>query len=200
MNFGERIKALRQSRGWSQELLAAKAGLNRTTLLRYEAGTIGIPAKTLQQIADALEAPITYLYGLSESQVNLGPWEAIPLLGSIPAGELRFTEETVEGYRMVPKDQVKGGIHFALRVQGECMAPRYRTGYLAIVRVQPEVENGEIAVVVVDNEEATLKRVFYQDNERVILRADNTDYPPILVDARNMRVIGKVVGGAFDEP
>ena len=199
MDIGERVKTLRLSRGWSQGTLAAKVDIDRTSLVRYEAGTVAMTAQTLQKIADALEFPITTLYGIPAAQVDVGPWEAIPILGRIPAGELKFTEETVEGYINVPYGMVRGGMAFALRVQGDCMAPphgRFKDGDLAFVRVQPEVENDELAVVVVDDE-ATMKRVTYASGF-LILKADNPEYPPILVPLANARIVGRVVGGAFD--
>lgn len=198
MDIGERVKALRLSRGWSQGTLAAKIDMDRTSIVKYEAGTVDMTAQTLQKIADALEVPIATLYGVPASQVDSGPWEAIPILGRIPAGELRFTEETVEGYRMVPSSKVQGGPHFYLRVIGNCMSPRFRDGDLALVRVQSEVENGEAAVVVANGgDDATLKRVYCHGNT-VVLRADNPDFDPIILPASEVRIVGKVVGGAFD--
>jgi len=192
--IGERIKLLRQARGWTQAKLADLSDVERSNIARYEANISQMTAQTLQRIANALEVPITLLYGLTNDQA-VGTMEAvlIPVLGKIPAGELKFTEDTVVGHLPAPADIVAGGICFYLQISGNCMAPSYRDGDLAMVRVQPEVENGEVAVIVVDNEDATLKR-FSRRGEFVVLRGDNPSQEPIALPANRVRVIGKVVG------
>lgn len=67
-----------------------------------------------------------------------------------------------------------------------------KEGCLVLVREQPDVEDGDIAVVMIDNEEATLKRVYRADG-KLILKADNPNYPPMLVDPKRARIVGRVV-------
>ena len=91
----------------------------------------------------------------------------------------------------MPASDVADAKHFYLRVKGDSMEPTIREGSLVLVRMQPEVEHGQIALVLL-GEEATIKRVFTA-NGQVILRADNPGYPPTLAPADEARIVGKIV-------
>jgi len=71
-----------------------------------------------------------------------------------------------------------------------------KDGYLVLVREQPNVKDGDIAVVIVDADEATLKRVRWS-NGRMVLWPENPKYHPLLVENNNVRIIGKVVEAEF---
>ena len=89
---------------------------------------------------------------------------------------------------------VPSGTLFGLRCKGDSMEPTIPNGALAIIREQPEVEDGEIAAVLVDDDnEATLKRVKHQGN-LVMLMPDNKNYDPIILDEEHPgRIVGKAV-------
>lgn len=119
----------------------------------------------------------------------------IPILGRISAGLPLFAEEHIEGYTYT--DLNGGAEYFALRVQGDSMsAARILDGDTLIIRRQDVVENGQIAVVLVGEDEATVKR-FYQIGNNVTLmpQSTNPDHQPQTYDIRNnsVRIIGLVV-------
>ena len=94
---------------------------------------------------------------------------------------------------MVPRELAEGGEFFALRVRGESMINAgILSGDYVIIRKQPEVENGEIAAALVDGEEATLKRVYVEDDGRVRLQPENDFMEPFYPD--DVQVVGKAVG------
>ena len=120
----------------------------------------------------------------------------IPVLGRIAAG---VSIEAVENYDRalpIPGMLFAGQTLFALLVRGESMINEgIRDGDMAIINRQDEVNDGEIAAVILDDE-ATLKKVLRQRN-RLILRAANADYPDIVVsssDRRTVRIAGRYVG------
>ncbi len=121
---------------------------------------------------------------------------ALPVYGPVQAGQFGIVDDVPEeGRRLIDAALVEGGQFFWLRVEGDCMAPRLRHGDYVLIRVQSEVENGEIAAVAVaDSDEATLKRVFIRGRE-VVLQPTNPEHLPILTDTRNVRIIGKAVLG-----
>ncbi len=127
--------------------------------------------------------------------VDQGPYRTeqivrIPLLGSVAAGKPLFSEENWERYIAVPAELIGRGSHFALRVQGDSMiGAGIFNGDLAIVRQQPDAENGEIVVAMVEDA-VTLKRLFKEKN-RIKLQSENPAYPPIFT--QNLRVLGKLV-------
>ena len=121
----------------------------------------------------------------------------VPILGQISAGRPVLAEENIEGYISLDKFLVKYSRDvFALKVKGESMAGAgILDGDYVIVRKQSEVENGEIACVLVDNE-ATVKR-FFRKNGRIELRPENPAYQSIYLtenSASEVMILGKVVG------
>ena len=115
----------------------------------------------------------------------------VPIVGRVAAGQPILAVEEIEGYlpytppRLNPADR-----YFALNVRGESMRDAgILNGDIVIVRQQPEVENGEIVVALLE-EEATVKR-FFREANRVRLQPENPDYAPIY--AREVAILGKVV-------
>ncbi len=120
----------------------------------------------------------------------------VPILGRIAAGQPLLATEQVEDTLALPRAWVQGEEVFLLRVSGESMAPLLLPGDLVMVRVQPRVSRGEIAVVLVD-EEATVKRVF-EEAGGLVLKGDNPDFAPLRFApaeaAELVQILGKVVG------
>lgn len=120
----------------------------------------------------------------------------VPILGRIAAGQPLLATEQVEDTLTLPRAWVRGEEVFLLRVSGESMAPLLLPGDLVMVRVQPRVSRGEIAVVLVD-EEATVKRV-YEEAGGLVLKGDNPEFAPLRFApeeaAELVQILGKVVG------
>lgn len=124
----------------------------------------------------------------------------IPILGYISAGLPIYAEQHIEGYTYT--DLNNGGEYFGLRVKGDSMnALRICEGDVIIVRKQDCVENGEIAVVMVDDENATVKQ-FYREGNAVTLipKSTNPEHTPQFYNLKNtnVKVIGKVVRNQID--
>jgi len=120
----------------------------------------------------------------------------VPLLGRIPAGALNLAQEEVEAFLTLPASLFRGSGLFALRVRGTSMlGAGILDGDIAVLDSKPEVANGAIAAIQLDDE-ATLKRVYKKGNE-LSLWAENPDFPEIRVganDARRARILGPLVG------
>lgn len=121
--------------------------------------------------------------------------QVAPLLGTVRAGLPMYAEENIEGY--IPIRQTDGAAYFWLNIRGDSMnAAGMDDGDQILVREQPEVENGEIAVVLVNGDEATVK-TFRREGELVILtpRSLNPTHQPQIYDPRKVpvRVLGKVI-------
>lgn len=121
---------------------------------------------------------------------------SLPILGNIACGSPIFAEENLEGYASYDGDTEAD---FCLYAKGDSMIDAgIRDGSIVFIRSQPTVENGQIAVVLIDDD-ATLKRVYFdKDNGRMILNPANPAYPPIIVDKEQMengsvRILGKAV-------
>ncbi len=120
----------------------------------------------------------------------------VPILGRIAAGQPLLAAEQVEDTLALPRTWVQGEEVFLLRVSGDSMAPLLLPGDLVMVRVQPRVARGEIAVVLVD-EEATVKRV-YEEAGGLVLKGDNPHFTPLRFAPEEaavlVQILGKVVG------
>jgi repressor LexA len=186
----------------TQKDLADLLGISDQQVYRIEAGKQGTTLKRLREFAAILSVPESSLLEASVSAlppgaIPVGEMVSIPIIGVIRAGEPILATQNIEGYSLVTADEVQGGDHFYLRVKGDSMiGARILEGDLVLVRQQPDVEDGEIAVVLVDDEEATLKRV-YRDNGRWLLKPENPTMRPIVVDKRDVQIIGRVIEVKF---
>ena len=133
--------------------------------------------------------------GLVLSARPQGAVVEVPVLGRIAAGQPLLAAENVEDTLPLPRAWVRDEEVFLLKVAGESMAPLLLPGDLVMVRVQPRVARGEIAVVLIDDE-ATLKRV-YEEAGGLVLRGDNPDFTPLRFapeETADVQILGKVVG------
>ena len=116
----------------------------------------------------------------------------VPVLGRVPAGALEEAIEDPDGYLPVDVRSAAAGDLFALTVHGESMTGvGILPGDLVVVRRQPDAENGDIVVALVENE-ATVK-TFRSNGRRVELRSENPMFPPIALDAEDVAILGKVI-------
>lgn len=166
-------------------------------------GVIGAAAAITCPPLTALGAVVAGAMGTGKSKkladtiqsLDLGTFHRIPILGRISAGMPLYAEQYIEGYTLT--DLNGGAEYFALRVSGDSMnAARIQDGDILIVRRQEEVENGEVAVVMVGDEDATVKR-FYATGSTVTLMPQSTNpaHQPQIYDiaTTSIRVVGKVV-------
>lgn len=204
MKIGDRIKSLRNALNISQTELANRVGTTKQNIYKYENGIItNIPSDKVEQIAMILETTPAHLMGWDEEPASikesmegieniipLPKTHKIPLLGNIACGEPITAVENIDTYVDMP-DCVSAD--FALTCKGDSMIDaRIYNGDIVYIREQPEVENGEIAAVLIDGE-ATLKRVYYQRN-KIILQPENEKYEPLVYvgeEILDVRILGK---------
>ena len=120
-----------------------------------------------------------------------------PVLGSVPAGIPIEAIQDIIDYEEIDAATAAKGEYFALQVKGSSMEPRIREGDIVIVRKQDDVESGEIAIVMVNGDNATIKRLLkYEDGIR--LMPTNPAYEPLYftndeILEKPVKVIGKVI-------
>ena len=131
--------------------------------------------------------------------LDLGTFHRIPILGRISAGLPLYAEQHIEGYTVT--DLNGGAEYFALIVRGDSMdALGIKDGYRIIVRRQEEVENGEVAVVMVGQDDATVKRFYASDSVVTLVpQSTNPEHQPQFYDTAKtpVKVIGKVIKVEF---
>lgn len=206
MTIGDRIKQRRNELGLSVDELANKLGKNRATIYRYESNDIEkLPTTILEPLANALGVSPGYLMGweqigdtaaLIDKYDNISPvkLKKFPMLGKIACGEPIFADEDRESYVMADTD-IKAD--FCLTAKGDSMVnARIYDGDIVFIRSDVEVQNGDIAAVVI-GDEATLKRFYYdKENNKVVLMAENPKYAPLVYvneELEQIHCLGKAV-------
>ncbi len=196
----ERLRIAREKKQWSYGTLSDATGFSKSTLQRYETGFVSnIPIDRLKIIGNALDVRPEWLMGFNESDTlhSSKKGVSVPVLGYVRAGIPIEAVEEILDYEEISQEMAAQGEHFALSIKGDSMEPKISEGDVVIVRKQDVVENGELAVVLVNGNDATVKR-FYKNDNGVTLISTNSVYPPFVyskkdVDELPVRVIGKVV-------
>lgn len=199
----ERIKQRRNELGLTVEELANRMGYkDKSSISKIENGKADIPTSKVVAFAKALETTTAYLLGADTPVPSIpSGFEPLPktvkrpLVGSIACGEPITAEENIEDYVDVPED---AHCDFCLRCKGDSMIDAgIHDGDIVYIRIQPEVENGQIAAVRIDGE-ATLKRVFWDEQQQVLQLAPcNPSMPPMIFTGPvldTVHVEGKAVG------
>ena len=207
MTIGKRIKDLRTSLGMTQDELAKLTGYkSRSSIQKIESGERDITQSTIAAFAKALKVTPSVIMGWEENNKNntapdysnikgimpLPEMRKVPLLGAIACGEPIYREE--DEWISLPSD-IKAD--FCLRCEGDSMIDaRINDGDIVFIKSCPEVENGQIAAVSIDNE-VTLKRVFYYpEKNRLVLYPENKAYEPFVYmneELNDVRILGRAV-------
>lgn len=195
------VKRLRQRReelGMSYRDLGIKTGLSKSTLQRYESGFIkNMPLDKLQIIADALNVDPAFMLGWSEVSEQKRTSVEIPVLGKVAAGVPVEAITDIIDYIEIPSSAINDGDYFALRIKGNSMYPKLQDSDIVVVKQQQTVDNEEIAVVLVDGSDATVKKIVKHSNG-VYLMPINAEYEPVFytneqIEDLPVQIIGKVV-------
>ena len=184
-NIGDRIKAARKSAHMGQAELGAAIGIGKSSISEWESGKRSPDIDKVHDIANALGVTPAYLMGWDESPAlpaGLSPVRKrhIPMIGHVAAGVPIMAEREYEEY----EDDTYGiSCDYVLRVEGDSMEPRIMDGDIVYVREQPDVDDGQIAVVGVDDS-VTLK-VVYHLTDGLQLVSLNPKYKPMIYNQGN---------------
>ncbi len=134
--------------------------------------------------------------GAGELSGEDSPSFRVPVLGKVQAGVPTSAVEDIIDYVDISSELHRSGEFFALKIRGRSMEPRFCEGDTVIVRQQSSVENGEIAIVLVNDEDATCKK-FYRHSDGISLVSLNPEFEPMFFSSDALRdmkieVIGKV--------
>ena len=198
--FSKNLKYLREKHGMEQIELANLLGRkSSSSISEWESGKYSPKIGVLSQIASIFHVELDDLMNkdLSFKPTNLIPikqTKLIPVIGTIACGSPIFAEQNVIDTVAFPVELLPGGEVFFLKANGDSMEPDIKNGSYVMIRKQEDVENGEIAAVLLNgDEDSTLKRV-RKMGDTILLEAINDAYEPYLVNEENpARIIGKAV-------
>lgn len=198
--FKKNFERLCRDRGLYPSAVCEKIGLSRSTWSDWTDKSVP-RTSTLKKLAAYLGVTVDDLLGRNEDTEEEEPPKQtgvrIPVLGRVAAGIPIEAIQDIDDWEEIPKKMAAGGTYYALRIHGRSMEPRMREGDIVIVRQQEQVDNGEIAVVIVNGFEATCKKVEFFDGG-IRLVSLNEEYAPMTftfdeVNRLPVHIIGKVV-------
>ena len=178
-------------------------GTGTAATLGVTGALLGGPVGAAMAAAGAAAGIVSGVMGTGKSSklpdtlqaLDLGTFHRIPILGRVSAGLPLYAEQHIEGYTVT--DLNGGAEYFALTVRGDSMnAIGICDGYRVLVRRQDEVENGQVAVVMVGDEDATVKRVYATGTTVTLMpQSTNPAHQPQIYDPAktSVRIIGRVV-------
>jgi repressor LexA len=195
MEIAKLIRERRLELGLTMKQLGQKAGASESAVSRWEAGeTDNMKRTNIVKVADALHiSPLAFLgYDISDKKTV-----KIPIVGHVVAGTPIFAQENIEGMVEINERDSKG-VMFALKVIGHSMEPRIQEGDLLIIHKQDDVESGDIAIVLINGDEATVKQVKKQADGIMLIGFNQDVYEPHFysnkqIEQLPIRIMGKVV-------
>ena len=194
MSIGKRIANLREEYGWKQYELAQKMDLNPAALNKIENGKRSIKEEEISKVAQIFGISTDTLLGVNTPR----PGNRIPILGTVVAGQPAYAAENIVGWEEVTDKMSMQGKLFALKVKGSSMEPEFKEGDIVIVREQPDIESGDIAVVLINGDEATLKKVKKDPNGLFLYAFNQAVYEPHFysnndIETLPVRIAGRVI-------
>jgi repressor LexA len=195
IRLGYFIKSKREYLNITQQEVADYVGVSKSAVSRWESGDIGnMGIDKVPKLSEILEiSPMELINMDKEHQMERVPNRSntnpIPLLGQIAAGTPALAEENIEDYFNLDS-KIKAD--FALKVKGNSMlAAGIYPNDIVFIKEQPNLENGEIGAILIENE-ATLKK-FYKEGNTIVLQPENDTYKPIILTNGNVKILGKLV-------
>lgn len=193
-----RIKELRVAAGLKQATLASFINVSQAALSGYETGKFEATTETYQQIANYFGVSLDYLLNHSNIRNSASTsFSKIPVLGDVAAGLPMMAEENIVDYEEIDPAMAASGELFGLRIKGSSMEPRIKEGDVVIIRKQEDVDTGDVAVVLVNGDSATVKRI-KKEASGITLIPNNPAYDPKYYSNEDIqrlpvKIIGKVL-------
>ena len=213
-NFNIRLRQLRTEAGLSQQELADKIGISKSSINMYERGEREPSFETLEAIADYFNVDMDFLVGKSPylnmyqhireylrtnyfKDDKITASTKVPILGRVAAGIPIEAIEDIIDYEEIPSSMARTGDYFGLKIKGHSMEPNICDGDIVIVKKQSDVESGNIAIVLVNGAEGACKKIL-KSGTGLTLVSFNPAYDPVFYSNKQIQdlpvlIIGKAV-------
>lgn len=204
--FSNRLNTAMRIRNIKATELSEKTGIAKSSLSEYINGKYEAKQDGVYLLAKALDVNEAWLMGLDvpmerniKTDILGNPVVSLPLLGTVKAGYNYLAQENWIGTVDVEKSLVGDGKdYFALKVKGDSMAPVFVEGDIVIIKKQNDCENNEYAVVIINGDEGTLKKIKKTDNG-IILQPLNPAYGPVMYTKEEMETIPIIIVGVVKQ-
>ena len=195
--IGPQIRLLRKEANMTQQELASKLFVSQQAVGKWERGEATPNPETIVAMSKIFCVSADTILGESAPPLSTGgSW--VPVLGDVAAGIPIEAVENIVDYEEIDTAMASNGKYYGLRIKGSSMEPRIREGDVVIVRQQEDADTGDTAVVLVNGESATVKRIKKEPDGGLWLLPNNPaydpqHYSPAEVAEKPVRIIGKVV-------
>lgn len=199
-SFSERLRYALHKRGITQAVLAYKIGCSPSYISNYLSGRYAPNKPRIKEMARALNVSEAWLGGLSTDEPSKESYQPVqvPVVGYVAAGvPISAIQEVLDYEELSPETVRDGAEYFGLKIKGASMEPRIYDGDVVIVRKQEDVESGQIAIVCVNGDEATCKKIMKQESG-ILLQPLNPTYEAIFytneqITTLPITIIGRVI-------
>lgn len=195
--IGPQIRLLRKEANMTQQELASKLFVSQQAVGKWERGEATPNPETIVAMSKIFGVSADTILGESAPPLSTGgTW--VPVLGDVAAGIPIEAVENIVDYEEIDTIMASTGKYYGLRIKGSSMEPRIREGDVVIVRQQEDADTGDTAVVLVNGDSATVKRIKKEPDGGLWLLPNNPayepqHYSPAEVAETPVRIIGKVV-------
>lgn len=199
METVDRILALILKKSVTEQKFLSDLHFNRSLLSDWKSGKSRSYNKHAVEIATYFNVSTDYLLNGTSNVVDFPKHKGvkIPVLGRVVAGIPIEAVEEILDYEEIPQEWAERDDYFALSIKGNSMEPRIFEGDIAIVKVQPDIESGNLAIVLVNGQDATIKKVL-KSAHGITLIPFNSNYEPMVftneeIEQLPVSIVGKVV-------
>ncbi|MGB7594473.1 MAG: XRE family transcriptional regulator [Erysipelotrichaceae bacterium] len=191
MELKERIRILRERNDMTQEDLGNKLGISLKTISSWETGRSEPRMGMIEKMSS--------IFGVRKSDIigEVRSKNIIPVIGKVVAGlPIEAVQEIID-YEEISPELAKTGDFFALQINGDSMQPIIIDGDIAIVRKQSDIESGQIGIVLVNGNDATVKKIIKRETG-IMLVPFNSNYEPIVyseyeIQSIPVEIVGRVI-------
>lgn len=195
----EHLIQIRKSKKLRQQDVADRIGVQRSTYGKYETGDSEPDLKMLKKLAEFFGTTVEYLIGNTDDpSPSKTDATRIPVVGRVEASIAREAIQDIIDWEEIDPEMLRGGAEYiGLVIHGKSMEPRMKDGDVVIVRIQDDCDTGDIAIVFVNGDEATCKKI-KKTPEGVLLIPFNDAFEPMFYTNQEIidlpvRIFGKVV-------
>lgn len=201
MTFAERLRYAMYKKGIKQQsVLAYRTKIDKSYISKYLNGKCEPTDERIDVLAQTLNVSVAWLKGYSEEDDEYTPINVnkVPVLGRVAAGiPIEAITDILDYEELSPELFNDGSEYFCLQIKGQSMEPRIYDGDVVVVRKQPDVESGQIAIVGINGDDATCKKVMKQANG-ILLQPLNPSYAPMYYTSEDIErlpitIYGRVI-------
>lgn len=180
----------------TQKDIAVIAGISQQSVSNWLAGKLMPRMGAIEKIAEYFDVVKSDLLEMKDGYESKAT--CIPVLGTVKAGIPITAIQEILDYEEISSEMARCGEYFALRIKGDSMEPRMHEGDVVIVKQQSTVDSGQIAIVLVNGDEATVKKVRFRNNGIELIAFNSYAYEPHFYSAEDIQrlpveIIGRVV-------